>query len=226
MNKGTLVEVTGGKAPRGVQGTVFWTGPDRYDEGSTRIGIKTDSGETYWLSENDVRAVEAGGAAPKAAAPAQRPTAPPPQAPRTAAPTSAPVGEKLVTAPAGPAGPAPDKGARVSWATGVGTVFWYGPSKFGDGMRVGVEDDNGAKHWLDAREVTVTGQAPARPARAPRPADNPDEAPHDSRDAVIDIGDRPPDLSRPPVWLEEVPPPDDGDAPPPDDEFDWNDPRS
>jgi len=220
MKKGTLVEVTGGKAPRGVQGSVFWTGPDRYDEGTLRIGIKTDAGETFWLSEHDVRAVD--GAEP-GAAPAPRPAGAAAPAAPAAAPRPAAAASPTV---AGPDGPAPDKGAEVRWATGTGTVFWYGPSKFGDGMRVGVEDASGAKHWLDAAEVTVTGQAPPRAARPPRPADDPDEAPFDARNVIVDLGDKLPDLSAPPSYLDEEPPPHgDGDAPPPEDDAAWDDPR-
>lgn len=38
-----------------------------------------------------------------------------------------------------------------------GEVVWYGPSKFGDGMRVGVKDDAGAMHWVAESQVRPVG---------------------------------------------------------------------
>ncbi len=119
MDKGTRVEVIDGDS-QGVTGTVFWTGPDRYSENDTRLGIKGDDGQTYWMSSRDVE---------KSDRKMEVPEAPPVQ-----------------------------RGDRVRWAEGEGTIFWAGPSKFGDGVRVGIEDDNGDKHWLDARQLTIVEQ--------------------------------------------------------------------
>jgi hypothetical protein len=46
-----------------------------------------------------------------------------------------------------------------------GVIFWYGKSKYGDGMRVGMKTDDGETHWVDARFVEPSdGSAPAGPA--------------------------------------------------------------
>ena len=47
-----------------------------------------------------------------------------------------------------------DRGDRVRVISGKdegaeGTIFWWGESKFGDGMRAGIETDGG-KVWVDA----------------------------------------------------------------------------
>ena len=65
-----------------------------------------------------------------------------------------------VTALQAPEVEPPEKGASVSWMDGdlprAGTVFWVGESKAGNGYRVGVKDDDGETHWLDARQLEVT----------------------------------------------------------------------
>lgn len=47
----------GRKVPKGIEGTVFWTGPDRYT-GITRVGFKTESGETYYTDASNVTATK------------------------------------------------------------------------------------------------------------------------------------------------------------------------
>lgn len=58
MEKGTRVVVVGGRKAKGVTGTVFWTGPDRYSEG-LRVGVRGDDGETHWLSAEHVEKLDA-----------------------------------------------------------------------------------------------------------------------------------------------------------------------
>ena len=52
----------------------------------------------------------------------------------------------------------PERGSRVRFqlsdVTVEGEVFWVGPSKSGNGWRVGVKDASDEAHWLDARAVT------------------------------------------------------------------------
>ncbi|MBH25113.1 MAG: hypothetical protein CMH57_11790 [Myxococcales bacterium] len=195
MDKGTRVEIIKGYKGVGVIGTVFWSGPDKYNDGETRLGVKGNDGETYWVSANDVQATDEEAAE----------VAPPRQ--------NVDAGD----------GPPLAKGSRVEWGDGMaGSVFWYGASKFGDGMRVGVEADDGSKHWLDAFEVTAVAAAaaPSSPADVvPPPSDNdpvssssaPPWAYDDSDPGPMDGGYIP--MSDEPVYI------DDSDMPPPDDLF-------
>lgn len=59
------------------------------------------------------------------------------------------------------------KGSRVLVVKGkksvgtVGTVFWTGPNKFGEGLRLGIEGDDGETHWIPEDYVELTDlQAP------------------------------------------------------------------
>lgn len=54
VKKGDRVEIARGKQGVGSVGTVFWTGPDRFNEGVQRLGVRADNGETLWVSEKDV----------------------------------------------------------------------------------------------------------------------------------------------------------------------------
>lgn len=156
MKKGTQVEILPPHENQGVQGFVFWTGPDRYNEELLRLGVKDQDGTAYWVNSDQVKALDGAAAAAGGGNGAARPAN---GAPRPAA--------------AAPDGPAPERGSMVQWATGTGKVFWCGPSKFGDGIRVGVEDNSGEKHWLEAHQVTVIGAAPAT-SSAPRRRDDGD----------------------------------------------------
>jgi hypothetical protein len=59
MDKGTRVEIVRGRAGKGVVGTVFWVGEDRFNEGSSRLGVRGDDGETYWVSGDNVEPTDA-----------------------------------------------------------------------------------------------------------------------------------------------------------------------
>jgi len=134
MQKGTRVRVVSGRKSRGVEGTVFWEGPNKYGEG-TRLGIKDDDEETHWVNAEHVEVLAApeGGEEREAA--------------RAEAATSEVDVSKLV------------KGARVKWGSGAaGVIFWVGPNKYGPGLRLGVTSDEGGKVWLDAATVEVEGE--------------------------------------------------------------------
>lgn len=64
-----------------------------------------------------------------------------------------------------------DKGTRVRIISGrqgqgaTGTVFWTGPSRYGEGLRLGVRGDDGATWWVDEGNVeeTTAGPPPVDP---------------------------------------------------------------
>jgi hypothetical protein len=53
--KGARVTIVHGRTGKGVSGTVFWTGPNKYGSGE-RLGLRGDDGETYWSTDEDVEA--------------------------------------------------------------------------------------------------------------------------------------------------------------------------
>lgn len=61
MDKGTRVEITGGRQGVGQTGTIFWKGPNKFGPGE-RFGVRGDDGSTYWVLEDDVS--ESSAAAP------------------------------------------------------------------------------------------------------------------------------------------------------------------
>jgi hypothetical protein len=142
VEKGTRVKVVKGKQSVGVEGVVFWTGPDRYKENALRLGVRSDDGETIWVSTEVVEVVGGGGAT----SPAPVPAGPPPKK-----------GDRVKW--------------RNKGAEGLGTVFWVGPSKSGPGFRVGVNADGQEEAlWLDAAQIQSAEGAPAAPPRPSRPA--------------------------------------------------------
>ena len=56
-----VVVVKGRKVPKGTRGNVFWRGVDKYKSTQYgtyyRIGIKDESGNTHWISEDNVEVV-------------------------------------------------------------------------------------------------------------------------------------------------------------------------
>jgi hypothetical protein len=126
MQKGTRVRVVSGRKSKGVEGAVFWEGPNKYGEG-TRLGIKDDDDETHWVNAEHVEVIAAAPGAEEAEA------------------AAAEVDESKM-----------QKGARVRWGDGnTGVIFWVGPNKYGPGLRLGVTSDAGGKVWLDAATVEV-----------------------------------------------------------------------
>ena len=61
------------------------------------------------------------------------------------------------------------KGRKVAKGT-VGVIFWIGPSRYGNGMRVGLKDAAGETHWTAASNLKLTEAEVARHTekRAPR----------------------------------------------------------
>lgn len=59
VDKGVRVSIVKGRTGKGVVGTVFWIGDDRFKEGSKRLGIHGDDGETYWVSADNVEVSDA-----------------------------------------------------------------------------------------------------------------------------------------------------------------------
>ncbi|MFT4621374.1 MAG: hypothetical protein ACI8PZ_000026 [Myxococcota bacterium] len=53
MDKGTRIRIVKGRKGKGVAGTVFWEGPNKWGEG-TRLGIEGDDGQTYWIASDSV----------------------------------------------------------------------------------------------------------------------------------------------------------------------------
>jgi hypothetical protein len=139
FEKGSRAAVVAGKKGVGVRGQVFWIGENKYGPGS-RYGLRGDDGDTYWLDDTQIGPESAGQAAP-------------------------PSQDKKPTA----SGPALDKGQRVVLKANQvrGEVFWVGQSRYGDGMRYGVRDNDGNAHWVDAHELDVDrSEAAAMPASA------------------------------------------------------------
>lgn len=50
MDKGTRIKVVKGRKHKGKTGTVFWSGPDKFNPGETRLGVNDDHGNTLWVS--------------------------------------------------------------------------------------------------------------------------------------------------------------------------------
>lgn len=52
-----------------------------------------------------------------------------------------------------------DKGRTVKIVSGpegvgmIGEIFWWGPSKFGEGMRAGIDGLDGEKYWIDEKHL-------------------------------------------------------------------------
>jgi hypothetical protein len=53
IEKGSRVEIVGGRSGQGAKGEVFWVGPSQYGPGE-RYGVRGDDGETYWVDGRHV----------------------------------------------------------------------------------------------------------------------------------------------------------------------------
>lgn len=53
MDKGTRVQIVGGRKGLNETGEIFWKGPNKYGPGE-RYGVRGDNGETYWVLEDDI----------------------------------------------------------------------------------------------------------------------------------------------------------------------------
>jgi len=63
VKKGDRVKITDGKGS-GQHGEVFWTGPNKWGPG-TRLGVRGDDGETYWVNDAGVEQSAAKAPAPE-----------------------------------------------------------------------------------------------------------------------------------------------------------------
>jgi len=122
---GVEVKIVSGKDGVGVVGEIFWWGESKYGEGM-RAGICGAQDTTYWVDEEHLGW------------------------PRDEIPEE--VLERAASAPD------MGKGDRVRIIAGKGCgsegkIFWWGESKYGEGMRAGVETDDGETIWADASDL-------------------------------------------------------------------------
>ena len=123
FGKGVRVKIVGGTEGVGKTGNIFWWGESKYGEGM-RAGVKgDDADETYWVDEENLG----------------WPDEEVPQDIIELAEKASEFG----------------KGDRVRVTSGKnagaeGTIFWWGESKWGDGMRAGINTDDDETVWADA----------------------------------------------------------------------------
>ena len=125
IERGTRVKIIGGKQGVGDVGEVFWLGENKYGPG-IRAGVKTSDGKTYWVDTNDL------------------------------GPTDSVVSESEIEAAKENSMFAKGDSVKIISGEGEGsngTIFWWGESKFGPGMRAGVEAQDGEKYWVDAEHL-------------------------------------------------------------------------
>ncbi len=154
VTRGVRVRIARGAGQR-KEGEVFWLG-----DGSRgpRCGVRADDGETVWADVANVRVIAAKPAAEgEAPKPEEKAKAKKPKSKKAdKAPAAKPVKAVKETVK-GEGELAFAKGSKVSWKrgrqSGTGVAFWIGNNKFGDGMRVGLKDDEtGETVWADAAD--------------------------------------------------------------------------
>ncbi len=125
--KGDRVKIIGGKQGVGEIGDVFWLGENKYGPG-IRAGVKTDDGQTFWVDTNELGS------------------------------TDAVVSEREIAAAKDNSKFGKGDSVNITGGEGAGskgTIFWWGESKFGPGMRAGVEAEDGEKYWVDAEHLEM-----------------------------------------------------------------------
>jgi uncharacterized protein (TIGR02996 family) len=152
--KGTRVRVTRGPGS-GSEGVVFWLGDGNR---GARCGLKTDDGETVWADLDSVRDISAANAANAGAVVKRRSKSG--EAATNAVVKGGPAAKPLPPVKKGPPEEKIAKGSQVRWnrgrLSGTGAVFWIGQNKFGDGIRVGLKDDEtGETVWADANDCSL-----------------------------------------------------------------------
>lgn len=157
FEKGSRVKIIGGTQGVGVVGTIFWWGDSKYGDGM-RAGVSGDDDETYWVDAEHL-----------------------------GQPDADVDDEVLETAEKAKAF---KRGDRVKVVEGrdagsEGTIFWWGESKWGDGMRAGIETDDGEKVWADASELA----AAAGGSSSSSPSSSPKNAHRSSRSSITDYDD-------------------------------------
>ena len=125
FEKGSRVKIVGGYDGVGKIGEIFWWGESKYGEGM-RAGVDIGNDETVWVDEENLG----------------WPDDEIDEETLAMAEKASQFGKgDVVEVIAGP-----NAGAK-------GTIFWWGESKFGDGMRAGVETEDGETLWLDDHEL-------------------------------------------------------------------------
>lgn len=125
FEKGASVRIIGGREGLGEVGEIFWWGDSKFGDGM-RAGVTGADGTKYWVDEEHL------------------------------AWPDAKVDEKVIEE--AKAANVFGRGDRIRVKSGKGagaegTIFWWGDSKWGDGMRAGVETDDGEKLWIDAEHL-------------------------------------------------------------------------
>lgn len=131
FEKGARVRIVGGREGVGELGEIFWWGDSKFGDGM-RAGVTADDGTKYWVDEEHLAWPDA--EVDEAAL------------------------EEAKTASAFARG---DR-VRITGGKGAGSegmVFWWGESKWGNGMRAGVEVDGGEKFWVDAEHLAALDDA-------------------------------------------------------------------
>lgn len=127
FGRGAEVKIVRGKEAVGVVGEIFWWGESKYGEGM-RAGVKGPDDTSYWIDEENLGWPDEE------------------------------IPEEVLEAAA--AAPNMGKGDRVRVTSGrdsgkEGVIFWWGESKYGDGMRAGFKTDEDQTIWSDAGELEL-----------------------------------------------------------------------
>ena len=164
VKKGSLVVVVRGrKVPKGTKGRVFWTGSNHYGD---RVGVQGDDGQTHWTATRNVE-VEKGHEDWSGTCPTCGGTGWVPARDGKGGTKACKVCERRAEEAAETRRQAEEarqaveadvadvrKGSRVVLPNGTtGRVFWLGQNKYGPGLRVGVQGDDGQTHWAGYEEV-------------------------------------------------------------------------
>jgi len=151
------------KVPFGTKGRVFWLGDSHYGD---RVGFKDEDEETYWTALRNVEVEEGhedltracpecgdGGWLPANDGKGGKVRCPECKRRAVEAVKRAKEVEEALAEVEADVAPV-RKGSRVKLpGGGSGKVFWLGESKYGPGLRVGVEGDDGRTHWATYEEV-------------------------------------------------------------------------
>ncbi len=127
FGRGVTVKIVGGKEGVGHVGDIFWWGESKYGEGM-RAGVSGPGDISYWVDEENLG----------------WPDEEVPEEVLKAAEAAGEMGkgDRVLV-----------KAGRDSGAEGV--IFWWGESKYGEGMRAGLETDDGKTIWADAGDLEV-----------------------------------------------------------------------
>lgn len=125
FGRGEEVKIIGGAEGLGVVGEIFWWGDSKFGEGM-RAGVRGPGDVTYWVDEEHLGWPDED------------------------------VPEEALAAAADQ--PSFGKGDRVRILDGKdagteGVIFWWGESKYGDGMRAGIKTDSEETVWSDASSL-------------------------------------------------------------------------